>query len=89
MGLYVWVCEDSISLTFLKWGQVSQYFLSSGAWNWQMETVPLGENVCIRVLWCSGYHVCFTRRRPRVRTSPEPRYILAPVCQTISGIVDR
>ena len=24
------------------------------------------------VLWCSGYHVCFTRRRPRVRTSPEP-----------------
>ena len=25
-----------------------------------------------RVLWCSGYHVCFTRRRSRVRTSPEP-----------------
>ena len=24
------------------------------------------------VLWCSGYHVCFTRRRSRVRTSPEP-----------------
>ena len=24
------------------------------------------------VLWLSGYHVCFTRRRSRVRTSPEP-----------------
>ena len=24
------------------------------------------------VLWCSGYHVCFTRRRSRVRTSSEP-----------------
>ena len=24
------------------------------------------------VLWCSGYHICFTRRRSRVRTSPEP-----------------
>ena len=26
------------------------------------------------VLWCSGYHVCFTRRRSRVRTSSEPRF---------------
>ena len=26
------------------------------------------------VLWCSGYHVCFTRRRSRVRTSPEPPF---------------
>ena len=24
------------------------------------------------VSWCSGYHVCFTRRRSRVRSSPEP-----------------
>ena len=24
------------------------------------------------VPWCSGYHVCFTRRRSRVRSSPEP-----------------
>ena len=24
------------------------------------------------VLWCSGYHVCFTRRRSRVRSSSEP-----------------
>ena len=24
------------------------------------------------VLWCSGYHVCFTRRRSWVRTSSEP-----------------
>ena len=24
------------------------------------------------VLWCSGYHICFTRRWSRVRTSPEP-----------------
>ena len=28
------------------------------------------------VLWCSGYHVCLTRRRSRVRTSPEPRLVL-------------
>ena len=25
---------------------------------------------------CSGYHVCFTRRRSRVRASPEPRTLL-------------
>ena len=25
-----------------------------------------------QVLWCSGYHVCFTRRRSRVRSSSEP-----------------
>ena len=31
------------------------------------------------VLWCSGYHVCFTRRRPRVRTSPEPRTLFLDV----------
>jgi hypothetical protein len=30
----------------------------------------------ILVLWCSGYHVCFTRRRSRVRTSPEPFIIV-------------
>ena len=24
--------------------------------------------------WCSGYHVCLTRRRSRVRTSPEPHF---------------
>ena len=24
------------------------------------------------VLWCSGYHICLTRRWSRVRTSPEP-----------------
>ena len=28
--------------------------------------------ICVSVLWCSGYHVCFTRRRSRVRTSSEP-----------------
>ena len=27
------------------------------------------------VLWCSGYHVCFTRRRSRVRASPEPPFL--------------
>ena len=26
-----------------------------------------------KVSWCSGYHVCFTRRRSRVRASLEPR----------------
>ena len=25
-----------------------------------------------RAPWCSGYHICLTRRRPRVRSSPEP-----------------
>ena len=24
------------------------------------------------VSWCSGYHICFTRRRPRVRSSLKP-----------------
>ena len=24
--------------------------------------------------WCSGYHVCLTRRRSRVRASPEPSF---------------
>lgn len=31
--------------------------------------------IAIVVRWCSGYHVCFTRRRSRVRTS------LGPFCQ--------
>ena len=26
------------------------------------------------VSWCSGYHVCFTRRRSRVRASLEPPF---------------
>ena len=29
------------------------------------------------VRWCSGYHVCFTRRRSRVRTSPEPHLLFS------------
>ena len=28
------------------------------------------------VLWCSGYHVCFTRRRSPVRTRPRPKSAL-------------
>ena len=39
----------------------------------QIETVFLLDTCnLLMVLWCSGYHVCFTRRRSRVRTSPEP-----------------
>ena len=29
------------------------------------------------VLWCSGYHVCFTRRRSPVRSRPGPILILS------------
>ena len=39
----------------------------------QIENVFLLDTCnLLMVLWCSGYHVCFTRRRSRVRTSPEP-----------------
>ena len=30
------------------------------------------------VRWCSGYHVCFTRRRSRVQTSLEPFVFIFP-----------
>ena len=32
----------------------------------------------IMVPWCSGYHVCLSRRRSRVRFSSEPPFFLAP-----------
>ena len=46
-------------------------------WLFYVEKTKRVWNVCSAVsncvvLWCSGYHVCFTRRRSRVRTSPEP-----------------
>ena len=28
-------------------------------------------NCSIKLRWCSGYHICFTRRRSRVRSSLE------------------
>ena len=34
-----------------------------------------GRRGAWRVLWCSGYHVCFTRRRSRVRSSSEPHFL--------------
>ena len=34
----------------------------------------------VSVRWCSGYHVCFTRRRPRVRASLEPDPFLFRHC---------
>ena len=36
----------------------------------------LFSRVAAGVLWCSGYHVCFTRRRSRVRSSSEPELFL-------------
>ena len=38
----------------------------------------------VRVPWCSGYHVCFTRRRSRDRSPREPFAIfLSPVCKNL------
>ena len=35
------------------------------------------------VLWCSGYHICLTRRWSRVRTSPEPVFFMSVYIHTI------
>ena len=40
------------------------------------------------VLWCSGYHVCFTRRRSRVRNSPEPLFCFDGKIVSQAGIQD-
>lgn len=29
----------------------------------------------MKVLWCSGYHICFTRRRSPVRSRAEPLFV--------------
>ena len=33
-------------------------------------------SIFLEVRWCSGYHVCFTRRRSRVQASLEPFFFL-------------
>ena len=38
------------------------------------------------VPWCGGYHVCFTRRRSRVRNSPGPYYFLMYSCSKLECV---
>ena len=45
------------------------------------------------VVWCSGYHICFTRRRSPVRSRAEPLFLctflrrLTPLASNISRII--
>ena len=54
-------------------GQVWRNIFKQMALNWETAILKMavGEGRW-PVSWCSGYHVCFTRRRSRVRSSPKP-----------------
>ena len=35
------------------------------------------NGICNKVLWCSGYHVCLTRKRSPVRSWAAPKYVFS------------
>ena len=69
----VTIHAQHMHLDFDSFGLVEiKYYVGSLVLCWTRYTPSLRSWNVSLVLWCSGYHVCFTRRRSRVRTSPEP-----------------
>ena len=46
-------------------------------WAHNPEVVGSNPSPATMVPWCSGYHVCLSRRRSRVQLPSEPPFILA------------
>ena len=65
-----------VPLVHPEWTKGTLICLGERALRVCSKLVWLGELTACEVLWCSGYHVCFTRRRSRVRASPEPLILL-------------
>ena len=49
-----------------------QFLMSPVKKSWWCINCKILVKFSVLVRWCSGYHVCFTRRRSRVRTPNEP-----------------
>ena len=56
--------STGFSLTWRWATNILCNFMALGLWNFISGLVW----ECIKVLWCSGYHICFTRRRSPVRS---------------------